>query len=85
MITRDFEIICEAELEGKEYKLRVGFKDLAARKLYEFVFPQDAAESFASQFFLAVRKLQQINIAAGVFVGAARQAAANGEIDPTKQ
>jgi hypothetical protein len=60
-VSRTFEIVCSAELEGKEYKLRIEFRDKAARRSQEYVFGLEQLEAFNASLFKAMRELQRLN------------------------
>lgn len=79
MLTRNFEIACDAELEGREYKLRLAFRPVGERRAHEYVFGVEQLELHCAQLFQALRQLQQLNMAAGTFIGAASEAKKNGE------
>ena len=80
MPTRNFEIACDAELEGREYKMRLAFRPVGERRAQEYIFGVQQLEQHCAQLFQALRQLQQLNMAAGIFIGAAAEAKKNGEV-----
>jgi len=59
--------------------MRLEFRPVGARMSHEYVFGQEQLEQHVAQLFQSLRALQQLNMAAGIFIGAAREAKKNGE------